>query len=120
MHVLIIEDEPLTALVLQLLSQDSGATSIDVANSEASAISAAEARRPDIITADLTLRDGSGPAAVRSIRAGIGPVPVIYVTATPRDCEDLEPNDRLLGKPLNEGAFMRTLRAVQATLRPRA
>jgi len=115
-HVLIIEDEALIALDLQWMLQDLGVTSTDIADTEAAAVSAAAAHRPDLITSDVTLRMGSGPNAVRAIQAVIGPVPVIYVTATPQLCENLAPNDRVLAKPLNESVFVCTFEELRAAL----
>ena len=115
-HVLIIEDEALIALDLQWLVQDIGATSTDVAATEAAAVSAAAAHRPDIITSDVTLRKGSGPDAVRAIEAAMGPVPVIYVTATPEVCADLARHERLLGKPINQAEFVRIFEELRASL----
>ena len=116
MHVLIIEDEALIALDLQWLLEDLGATSTEIASTEAAAISAAADHRPDIITSDVTLTTGSGPDAIRAIQAVIGPVPVIYVTATPGVVKNLTAADRVLGKPLNQGAFADAFAQLRAGL----
>lgn len=114
--MLIIEDEPLVALVMRLLSQDCGATSVDIADTRSGAIEAASARRPDIIAADLALGDGGGGEAVRSIREQMGPVPVIYLAGTSSLKGRLTARDKVLGKPLNERAFVRTLRQLQGVI----
>ena len=98
---------------MRLLSQDCGATSVDIADTRSSAIAAASARRPDIIAADLALGDGGGGEAVRSIREQMGPVPVIYLAGTSTLRGRLTSKDKVLGKPLNERAFVRTLRQLQ-------
>ncbi len=114
--MLIIEDEPLAALVMRLLSQDCGATSVDIADTRSGAIAAASARRPDIIAADLALGDGGGGEAVRSIREQMGPVPVIYLAGTSSLKGRLTSQDKVLGKPLNERAFVRMLRQLQGVV----
>ncbi len=106
-HVLIIEDEPLIALNLQMLLEDSGATSVDIAETQDGAVSAARAHRPDFITSDITLKRGTGPLAVQTIHETLGAVPVIFITATPEACFPRDPNVRVFGKPMNEPAIAR-------------
>jgi CheY-like chemotaxis protein len=82
-HALIIEDEMIIALEVEGLLSDLGFTSFDVADSPAQAVAAALARRPDLVTADYRIIDGTGLEAVAGIVRAIGPVPVIYVTGNP-------------------------------------
>ena len=100
-HVLIIEDEPLIALDLEGLLEREGATSFSFAASEAEAVIEARTHRPDIITSDVTLVEGTGPAAVETIRASLGDIPVVYITATPANCCAEDRLTRTLPKPLN-------------------
>ena len=115
-HVLIIEDENLIALDLQWMLEALGVTSTEIADTEEAAVSAAFDHRPDMITSDVTLKNGTGPGAVRAIQAAIGPVPVIYVTANPEACDDLARHHRVLRKPLSEGDFGRTYEELRAAL----
>ncbi len=101
-HVLIIEDEPITALDLEEMFQRHGATSFSFADSEVEAVAAATARRPDIISSDVKLREGTGPSAVDSILKRFGPVPVIFITATPGECESCHAPALILSKPVRE------------------
>jgi CheY-like chemotaxis protein len=101
-HVLIIEDEPITALDIEAMFQRHGATSFSFADSEEEAVEAATVQRPDIIASDVKLREGTGPNAVRSILARFGPVPVIFITATPGDCKPCYPPALILAKPVRE------------------
>lgn len=82
-HVLIIEDEPLIAMLIELALEDAGVTSFDIAESEALAVNCARTRRPDFITSDIHLKSGTGPGAVRAILAELGQIPVIFITANP-------------------------------------
>ncbi len=111
-HVLIIEDEPLIALDLEDILSRQGATSFDVVDTEEAAIAAAEARRPDIMTADVILKAGFGPSAVEVITGRHGKIPVIFITATPEACQPTE-FSRVLRKPVNETAVSRAYHALR-------
>lgn len=68
-HVLIIEDEPIIALDLEGLLEREGATSFAFAVSENEAVTAAGLQRPDIITSNVTLVEGTVlPPSQRSER----------------------------------------------------
>jgi CheY-like chemotaxis protein len=112
-HVLIIEDEILIALDIEDILSRLGATSFDLVDTEQAAIDAAEAHRPDFIAADVILRIGFGYAAVEAIVQRLGPIPTIFITATPETCPvgDLA---HVLGKPLNELALAKAFRALRA------
>jgi DNA-binding NtrC family response regulator len=79
-HVLIIEDEMLIALELETLLMDLGFSTFDFADSPRQALICARAHRPDLITADFRIIDGTGVEAVEEITATLGRFPVIYVT----------------------------------------
>lgn len=98
-HALIIEDEPLVAMAIEDVLLDGGVTSIEIAVEEAEAISAALARKPDIITSDVALAVGTGPAAVEAILLHYGPIPVIFITATPGTHEEVSVPTPVLQKP---------------------
>lgn len=112
-HVLIIEDETLIALDIEDILSRHGATSFDLVDTQQDAIDAAEAHKPDLITADAILRVGFGYLAVETIVKRLGPIPTIFITATPETC----PVDNLahvLGKPLNEVTLARVFRELRA------
>jgi CheY-like chemotaxis protein len=100
MHVLIIEDEPLVALDLQCFLEELGADSVEIAETENQALFLAGERRPDLITADYGLREGTGPAAVRRIRDDLGEVPVVYVTGQPERCATEAGQSQIIAKPV--------------------
>ena len=89
-HVLIIEDDAIAAPDIRDTLKGAGATSFSFAESEREALRVARQTRPDLITSDVMLASGSGPRAVMSIRAEMGPCPVIFITATPDQCEPCE------------------------------
>ena len=99
-HVLIIEDEPFVAMNIQMMLEDEGATSFDIAVTEAEAIAAALANPPELITSDVRLIEGTGPAAVLEIHRRLGEVPVIFISGTPEDCRPCDPPGIVLSKPV--------------------
>ena len=100
--MLIIEDECIIALHLEGLLRDLGATSIAFAETEDEAVASARSHRPAFIMSDVNLRSGTGPGAVQTIQNEMGPLPVVFVTATPEACIPCNPPARVLGKPLHE------------------
>ncbi|GAA0317029.1 hypothetical protein GCM10009087_29260 [Sphingomonas oligophenolica] len=111
-HVLIIEDETLIALDLQDMLASAGATTFSFAETENEALDAARARRPDVIMSDVILREGTGPRAVEVIQEEMGPLPVIFITATPESCSPCEPSAVILGKPITNAAVRAAFKAV--------
>jgi CheY-like chemotaxis protein len=104
-HVLIIEDEPLIAMLMQALLEDEGATSFSFADTQDGALAAALANPPALITSDVKLTAGTGPRAVSAIHEVLGDIPVIFVTGTPEDCHPCNPPGRILQKPLDKAEF---------------
>jgi len=81
MHALIIEDEFLTAQLIEDRLRELGFTSFAFAMDEAEAVEAARDRCPDLVTSDVQLLEGCGIDAVQQICAG-KPIPVLYITAS--------------------------------------
>lgn len=107
-HVLIIEDEALMALDLEALLEAEGATSFSFAASQEEAVREALARKPDLITSDVALAEGTGPLAVSIIIEAIGPIPVIFITGTPDACEPRGPKSPILSKPFDRALIAQT------------
>lgn len=99
-HVLIIEDNSLIAKMIGEHLRDSGFTSSDFAQTQDEAIHLAAQRRPDLITSDDRLRQGSGVEAVRSI-CHREPIPVVFVVADPAHVQETIPNAIVLLKPFS-------------------
>lgn len=112
-HVLIIEDEPMIALDLETLLEHEGACSFAFAATQEEAVIAARAHRPDLITSDVTLLEGTGPAAVELIRAVLGVIPVIYISATATGCCTEDQLTRALPKPLNRPVVANVFRELR-------
>jgi CheY-like chemotaxis protein len=119
MHILIIEDDPLLALDLQMFVEDLGAVSSLVASSEDEAIDRAKRFPPDVILADLRLREGFGPSAIQAIRDVLGDVPVIYITGNAAEARAIDASAPVLEKPFNWDELTHVLTSVKIR-RPRA
>lgn len=101
-HVLIIEDEPLVAMLVRDILEEEGATSFAFADSQDDAVALAIAHPPELITSDVKLIHGTGPLAVDAIHKTLGEVPVIFITASPADCQPCEPPGQVLCKPIDQ------------------
>ena len=98
MHALIIEDDDLIAIRIEGVLRDCGFTSFDVAVSLDEAVTAARRRCPDMITADVELKPGSGIDAVQTICAET-PIPVVFITGRADDARSRMPQHLVLSKP---------------------
>ncbi|UEM24072.1 response regulator [Skermanella mucosa] len=78
-QVMIMEDEPLVALELRILVEDMGHRVCAVVDTEADAVRQADATAPDLVIADIQLRQGNGVDAMERI-AQCRDVPVIFVS----------------------------------------
>lgn len=114
MHALIIEDEYVLALDLEDHLRALGFTSFDMAATEEQAIAFARKRQPDLITADMRLREGTGVSAVQRITQERA-VPVIYVTGNVEELSDC-PREIIVGKPYDAAEIWRTVQAAGVPL----
>lgn len=87
---------------IQTMLEEAGTTSFDFAVTEAEAVAAALAHPPELITSDVKLVEGTGPAAVARIHARLGEMPVIFISATPGECHPCNPPGIILGKPIRK------------------
>jgi CheY-like chemotaxis protein len=110
-HALIIEDEMLIALEVECLLADLGFDTFDIARTPREAVTFAQSHRPDLITADFRIEDGTGLEAVRSIRALMGEVPVVYVTGN-ADAVVGEDHPQIVEKPISPRRLAEACRSV--------
>lgn len=92
--------------------EDAGATTFEETCTEADAICAAQAHRPDVILSDVRLLEGTGPSAVARIRDELGAIPVIFVTGTPDECEPCHYAAAVMAKPVDDRALTTLFRQV--------
>jgi DNA-binding response OmpR family regulator len=98
MHALIIEDEYLTAALIEDRLGDLGFDSFAFAIDEEEAVAQASLHRPDFITSDVQLACGCGIDAVQRI-CDEKPVPVLYITGTATMVRDRCPWAVVIQKP---------------------
>ena len=110
-HVLIIEDDMIASLDIRDTIRGAGATSFSFATTEREAVDAARESKPAVIISDIMLASGFGHLAVRAIQAEHGFVPVIFITATPDQCEGCEAYT-VLDKPFSETELATSFRSV--------
>jgi DNA-binding response OmpR family regulator len=79
MHALVIEPQVYTSFTIEDALREAGFTSVTLVTTEDEAVAAAQAERPDLITAAVQLASGSGIAAVKKIRAKLD-APVLFIT----------------------------------------
>ncbi len=82
-NVMIIEDDSVVAMDLAFVIEEAGHKVVAIASREAEAVESAAKSHPEIILADIKLKDGgSGIAAVQRITRNAD-IPVIFVAAYP-------------------------------------
>ena len=101
MHALIIEDEYMIATVIEFVLRECGFETFDIAASCEAAIEAAKKRRPDLITADMSLDSGTGIEAVDVISPQES-IPVIFITGSAAQIRDRISRHAVLNKPFSE------------------
>jgi DNA-binding response OmpR family regulator len=112
MHALIIEDEAAIAMTIEDMLLAMGFETADMAATEADAVTLALARRPDLITADICLLEGTGVSAVLRIREAMDHperLLVVFVTGNPDLAQGMP--DPVLEKPF---AFSQLEHAIAA------
>jgi len=109
--VIIIEDEPIIALHLKALLEESGHTVAGIARTRREATELARSASPELVLADINLADGSsGIDAAQEILAAMD-VPVVFVTAYPERLltgERPEPT-YLITKPFEDTVLLATV-----------
>ncbi|MEA1015610.1 response regulator [Sphingomonas sp. LY54] len=98
MHALIIEDEPVIAMMIEEILRENGYTSFGFAVSAAEAVEVARAHCPDLITSDVALKPGNGIDAIVEI-CGTKALPVIFVTSNDAEVRRRLPRHLVVRKP---------------------
>jgi DNA-binding response OmpR family regulator len=99
MRALIIEDQFLIAAQIEDVLRDMGYSEFDFVDDEESAVRAAQANCPDLITVDERLIAGSGMSAVAEVCAQYGDIPTLYITEFRNEVRRALPDAIIVGKP---------------------
>lgn len=113
MRALIIEDDGLAALLVADLLEELGFVETVVVQTADEAVAEAARGGFALVTADFRLKQGNGVEAARRIRAAT-PIPLVFVTASAAEVEQLWPGAPIVGKPIEVDAFRRAVRTVMA------
>lgn len=106
MHALIIEDQSLISVTIEDALNGCGFTSFDIAVSMEAAVTAAERRCPDLITADVQLAPGCGITAVQRI-CEKQTIPVLFVTGSLAELRVRMPGHPVVEKPFSAEQIVR-------------
>src|SRR6185312_10360608 len=112
MHALIIEDDVITAILIEDELRDLGYSSFDTASTEQEAIEAVGRRCPDLVTSDGALLVGSGAGAVHHIRTSLQ-VPVIFITEDPEQARKFLTDAPMLEKPFSVSQLITAVEQAQ-------
>lgn len=113
MHALIIEDEFLTAQLIEDRLRDLGFTSFAFAMDEEEAIAAASERCPDLVTAAVQLSTGCGIDAVQRI-CDERSIPALYITGTAMMVRERCPWAVVIQKPFGMADLRDAVREARA------
>jgi CheY-like chemotaxis protein len=121
MHALIIEDEPLVAMVIENMLRDHGYTSFAFAVSADEAVAAALGKCPDLITSDVMLGTSNGIDAVQEI-CSRKQLAVVFVTSSANQVQERLPEYSIVQKPFSADDLMSAVQkaSLQRSARPTA
>ena len=108
LRVLIIEDEPLIALLYEDVLSELGHEVCASEYTQAGAIAAASCHRPDLIIADMRLNEGSGIDALKAILT-TGFVPHVFVSGDRLALTQADTAAVTLQKPFNERQLVKAI-----------
>lgn len=118
MRVLIVEDEALVALELEGMLALAGHEAVGLADDLSSAVTAAEAERPDLALVDIQLAQGASGLDVAAALKARG-VPVLFATG---NCPERRGRGLALGclhKPITDDTLAEAIEIADALLNGR-
>lgn len=116
MNVLIIDDNDMTATLLQTILASDGYRILGPSRTGQSGLEDAVKNRPDIICLDINLPDGSGVEILKQLGKALPETVVLMVTgtrdaATVKECMENGAKGFLI-KPLNATTVLKTINEV--------
>ena len=99
-RVLIVEDEGLVAMNMESALAEEGFTIVGIVDNEIDAVAAAERLKPDAILMDITLREGDGISAARTILKTLN-TRIVFVSG------NSDPHTLAAAQELRPAAFIR-------------
>ena len=114
LRVLIVEDDPLVAMLLAELLAGMGHEVCGTAATEADAVSAAARYRPDLMIVDQGLAQGSGVSAVEKILRA-GPLAHVFLSGDAEQVRVRKPGVLVVRKPFREAELAEAIKIAVAT-----
>lgn len=108
LHVLVVEDDGLIAMLLAELLTGMGHEVCATAATEAEAVSAAARCRPDLMIVDAGLGHGSGVAAVEQILRA-GPIAHMFISGDAGRVKTRKPDAVVVRKPFRQAELVRAI-----------
>jgi two-component system, response regulator PdtaR len=108
LRILLVEDEPMIALLLTDLLAEMGHEICAIESTETGAIAAAVRCKPGLLIVDASLREGSGVAAVEEILSA-GFIPHLFISGETASVQARMPGAVVLQKPFREPDLARAI-----------
>jgi two-component system, response regulator PdtaR len=108
LRILIIEDEPIIAMLFEELLTELGYDVVGIADTEADAVAAALTHKPDLMFVDAHLGKGSGIAAVENILRSRF-IPHVFTTGDISSIKTQRPDAIVISKPFRESDLIRAI-----------
>ena len=112
-RILIAEDDLLIGTMLGELIAGMGHTVCAIETTETGTVNAAARFRPDLVIADVSLREGSGVNAVDAILR-TGPVPYLFISGNILGITRLRPDAIAIQKPFHAAELARAIQQALA------
>jgi DNA-binding response OmpR family regulator len=113
-RVLIVEDDPLIAMMLERFLADKGYEICATATTQAEAVMAALQYRPGLMIVDVQLRSGTGTGAVEEIGRTVS-IPHVFLSGAPARVHAHWPDAEVLSKPFRFAALASAIERTIAT-----
>jgi two-component system, response regulator PdtaR len=108
LRILIIEDEPIIAMLFEELLKEMGHEVVGIAATESDAVAAARKHKPDLMFVDARLGTGNGIAAVEQILLS-GFIPHIFTSGDFFGIQTQRPGAIVISKPFREPDLIRAI-----------
>ena len=108
LRILIIEDEPVIAMLFEELLKEMGHEIVGIAANESDAVAAALKHKPDLMFVDARLGKGSGIAAVKEILL-TGFIPHVFTSGDSSSVRAQRPGAIVISKPFREPDLIRAI-----------
>ena len=115
LRILVVEDDAMIGMLLGEMLEAMGHAVCAIEDTERGAVAAALRDMPDLMIVDAMLYEGSGVAAVATIRASLD-IGCVFVSGDISEISGIDPDAVVLAKPYNEVGLVRAIAAARANV----